>query len=449
MPAIAPRSLGRGTAFQFSCCSHLSTPNSNMAHLGLLCPAEIGHLNTMLPLGQELQRRGHRVTFFGIIDAKSKVLAAGLEFRSIGATQFPAGSSEKLFEELGKLSGLAALRYTLDWIEKSALIFLDEGPSVLTDAGIDALLVDQIAPEGGLVADFLDLPFVTICSALPFNQEPTIPPFFTTWSYNPAWWAVLRNQLAYELTNPFGKSMQTLRMNYRKLWKLPPETSPDSQLAVLSHQPAEFEYPRQNLPAYFHFTGPYHNQHSRKPVDFPWDKLNGKPLIYASMGTLQNRLTDVFQTIATACLGLDAQLVISLGGASIDSLPALPGNPLVVSYAPQLALLERASLAITHAGMNTALECLTAGVPMVAIPVTNDQPGIAARIAWIGAGEIVPLTKLTNNRLQSALKLVLDRSSYREHALRLKQAIAASGGVSRAANIIEQAISTRKPVCDR
>jgi zeaxanthin glucosyltransferase len=417
-----------------------------MAHLGLLCPAETGHLNTMLPLGQELQRRGHRVTFFGIIDAESKVLAAGIEFRSIGATQFPAGASDRLFEELGKLSGVAALRYTLNWIEKSALIFLDEGPQVLTDVGIDALLVDQIAPEGGLVADFLDLPFVTICSALPFNQEPSIPPFFTTWIYNRSWWAVLRNRVVYKLTNPFGKSMQTLRSNYRKLWKLPPEISADSQLAVLSHQPAEFEYPRQDLPNYFHFTGPYHNVNSRKSVDFPWDELTGKPLIYASMGTLQNQLTDVFETIASACIDLDAQLVISLGGASIESLPELPGNPLVVSYAPQLALLERASVAITHAGMNTALECLTYGVPMVAIPVTNDQPGVAARIAWIGAGEIVPLSRLTATTLKATLKLLLTQESYRQNALRLKQAIADSGGVSRAADIIEQAISTRKPV---
>ncbi len=417
-----------------------------MAHIGLVCPAETGHLNTMLPLGQKLQQRGHRTTFFGIVDARSKVLAAGLEFSSIGEAQFPVGSSDRLFAEIGKLSGFAALQYTMDWIEKSALMFLQEAPAALADAGVDALLVDQIAPEGGLVADFLDIPFVTICSALPFNQESTIPPFFTTWQYNRAWWAVLRNQLVYQLTNPFGKSMQTLRSNYRKLWKLPPEISPDSQLAVLSHQPAEFEYPRQNLPDYFHFTGPYHNQTSRKPVDFPWDKLTDKPLIYASMGTLQNQLTDVFQAIATACVGLDAQLVISLGGASIESLPELAGDPLVVGYAPQLALLERAAVAITHAGMNTALECLTYGVPMVAIPVTNDQPGIAARVAWTGAGEIVPLAKLTPSRLKVMLEKVLSGDSYRQNALRLKAAIAASGGVALAADIIEEAISTRKPV---
>jgi zeaxanthin glucosyltransferase len=83
------------------------------------------------------------------------------------------------------------------------------------------------------------------------------------------------------------------------------------------------------------------------------------------MGTIQNRLLEVFSTIASACEGLDAQLVIDLGGgAAPESLPKLPGNPIVVGYAPQLELLQKATLTITHAGMNTTLESLINGVPM-------------------------------------------------------------------------------------
>jgi zeaxanthin glucosyltransferase len=417
-----------------------------MVHLGLLCPAETGHLNTMLPLGQAMQRRGYRVTFFGILDAQTKVLAAGLEFQAIGEQEFPVGVSDRLFAELGKLSGIAALRYTLKWIEQSAIVFLEEGPAALKAAQIDALLVDQISAEGGTVAELLDIPFITICSALLFNQEPAIPPLFTTWRYHPVWWAIWRNQAIYQFTSLVGQSLQKRRHHYRQIWQLPPETSTDSPLAILTQQPAEFEYPRHALPAHFHFTGPYHNASSRRPVDFPWEQLTGQPLIYASMGTLQNQLTDVFQSIATACVGLDAQLVISLGGSPVESLPPLPGNPLVVSYAPQLAILEKAAVVITHAGMNTALECLTYGVPMVAIPVTNDQPGVASRIAWTGAGEIVPLNKLTAARLESKLRLVLSQDGYRQQAQRIQRSIAQSGGVERAADIIEQAIATRQTV---
>lgn len=87
-------------------------------------------------------------------------------------------------------------------------------------------------------------------------------------------------------------------------------------------------------------------------VEFPFDKLNGKPLIYASMGTLQNRLQYVFEYIAEACAELEAQLVISLGGSAVpETLPKLHGTPLVVKFAPQLELLQKASLVITHAGL--------------------------------------------------------------------------------------------------
>ena len=75
------------------------------------------------------------------------------------------------------------------------------------------------------------------------------------------------------------------------------------------------------------------------------------------MGTLQNRLGHVFHAIAEACRGLDTDLVISLGGGSEpERLGKLPGDPIVVGFAPQLELLARARLTITHAGMNTALE---------------------------------------------------------------------------------------------
>ena len=170
-------------------------------------------------------------------------------------------------------------------------------------------------------------------------------------------------------------------------------------------------------------------------------------MIYASLGTIQNQLLGAFKTIAAACEGLGVQLVIALGGGSNpEDLPALPGNPLVVGFAPQLELLQRATLTITHAGLNTALESLANGVPMVAIPIANDQPGVATRIAWTGTGEVVPLKHLTVGKLRTAVKKVLREESYKENAVRMQKAIAASGGVKRAADIVEQVIETGGPV---
>jgi MGT family glycosyltransferase len=282
------------------------------------------------------------------------------------------------------------------------------------------------------------------------NQENGVPPCLTTWSYNPTWWARLRNQAGYALFDRIKQPIRKVVSEYRQKWNLPPVIYSEDQyskLAQLSQQPAEFEFPRQHLPSCFHFTGPYHNPASREPVAFPFEKLTGQPLIYASMGTIQNRLLEIFQNIAESCNGLDAQLVISLGGStSPESLPELPGKPLVVGYAPQLEILQKASLTITHAGLNTTLESLSNGVPMVAIPITNDQPGVAARIAWTGTGEFVPLSSLSAPKLRTAVQRVLTQDSYKKNASQLQEAIRRAGGVSRAADIIGQVISTGKPV---
>ena len=420
-----------------------------MTHFGILCPASTGHLNTMIPLGSELLRRGHRVTVFNFVDAQATTLASGLEFQPLGADEFPAGASAEGLAQMGKLSGLTALRYTIKLITQGSDILLSQAPAILKKAGVEALLVDQVSLEGGTIADFLNIPYITICSALMLNREPNIPPIVTTWQYSPTWKGRLRNQIGYQLFNLLTKPIRETIAESRLQWKLPLYSHPNdhySKLAQISQQPAKFEFPRQNLPAYFHFTGPFHNPATRKSVSFPFEKLTGKPLIYASMGTILNH-SEVFQTLASSCEGLDAQLVISLGGgATPEPLPPLPGNPIVAGYAPQLELLQKATLTITHAGMNTTLESLSNGVPMVAIPVMNDGPGVAARIAYTGVGEVVPLKELSVSKVRSAIVKVLTQESYKQRAIEMQEAIGRSGGVKRAADIIEQAVLTRKPV---
>jgi UDP-glucoronosyl and UDP-glucosyl transferase len=79
------------------------------------------------------------------------------------------------------------------------------------------------------------------------------------------------------------------------------------------------------------------------------------------------------------------QVVLSVGrNVNPGDLERIPPNTIVVRIAPQIELLKRAALCITHAGLNTALEALAQGVPMAAIPIGYDQPGVAARIAYHG-----------------------------------------------------------------
>jgi zeaxanthin glucosyltransferase len=100
-------------------------------------------------------------------------------------------------------------------------------------------------------------------------------------------------------------------------------------------------------------------------------------------------------------------------------------------------VLARATLAVTHAGLNTVLDALSFGVPMLAVPIAFDQPGVAARIVHAGAGERLSHATLTVAKVKAALERLLSTPSYRQRAGMLGEEIARAGGASRAADIIE------------
>jgi zeaxanthin glucosyltransferase len=171
--------------------------------------------------------------------------------------------------------------------------------------------------------------------------------------------------------------------------------------------------------------------------------LTGEPLIYASMGTLMNGLADVYRTIAAATAKQKGvQLVLSIGDQlDPERIGPIPGNTILVQCAPQLELLKRASVCITHGGLNTVLESLAQGVPQVAIPVTVDQPGVAARIAEKKTGLYVPLKELSESRLSLLLDQVLNDSTYRHNARYFQKVIAETDGLSKAADLLERAFT--------
>jgi MGT family glycosyltransferase len=161
------------------------------------------------------------------------------------------------------------------------------------------------------------------------------------------------------------------------------------------------------------------------------------------MGTIVNGRPDVFRTIAAALSkhkGL--QLVLSVGDrVDPEQIGPAPNNAIIVKRAPQLELLKRTSVCITHAGLNTVLESLAQGVPQVAIPVTADQPAVAARIAAKQTGVVTSLDKLTADHLSILLNEVLNNPTYRDNAHKLQKAIAKVNGLSVAADLVEESLS--------
>jgi MGT family glycosyltransferase len=316
--------------------------------------------------------------------------------------------------------------------------------------------MDQIAVAGGTAAERAGLPFVSVCTATPWNEDPSLPPPFTHWPYAEGRRAQWRNRLGYACWHWFLRPAMKQINRYRRKWSLPEYARIDdtfSPLAQISQLFRELDFPRTNLPSVFHYVGSLAASRPSANGPFPWERLNGRPLILASLGTIAEPVNvPVFRKILDACAPLDAQLVLGLGNwtdpkdALHSILGKIPDNAIVAGFAPQLALLDRAALMITHAGMNSTLEAVSRGVPMVAMARSADQPGNSTRIEYAGAGVRASFHRSTANQLRATIQHALKNDDLRTRSKELQQAMLAAGGVNRAADIAEQALTTRRPV---
>jgi zeaxanthin glucosyltransferase len=418
-------------------------------HVALVCPEMHGHLNPMSTLGAALDRRGHRVTVVGFPLAERTALRCGLGFRPIGVKEYADGEIDRGTAKLAEMSGLAAVKLTIALLRRVAEISLRDLPDAMRAEHIDAVVTDQVSPAGGCAADLLGLPFAVACNALAMYQEPVIPPAVTAWRYHPGPLARLRNRLGYWALNaafrPFVESMN----DFRRAHNLPLRVigrDRDYALAHVAQQPAFFDYPRERLPPHVHFTAPWHAHGRDAEVAFPFDTLGDRPLVYASLGTMQNGLMGAFAAILEGCATLPVRVVLSLGRREATWDGPVPANAVVVPFAPQLELVKRATVVITHAGLNTTLETLAAGKPMLCLPVTNDQPGVAARVAWLGAGEVMPPKRATAERVRAAVERLLNESSFRQKAEECRDRMAKVDGPAVAAEVVERALTSGKRV---
>jgi zeaxanthin glucosyltransferase len=422
-----------------------------MAHFGIFCPPGKGHIHTMLSIVRKLQRSGHKFTYFQVADLEAYVTSTcpGVKFCRIGEETFPLGELQKSWQPGSKLSGIAALRFAAQRYPRYAEVFLREGCEAVAKSQVDMLLVDQVEVHGGSIAERLGIPFVSVASALPLNAEAGVPPCIVGWPYSHSSWAKARNIAAYRYLAWLTAPSRKLVNKYRVRWGLKPlplewtrREEAYSELAQISQLPACLDFPRKKLPRNFYPTGFIMEESTRGDIPFPWERLDGRPLIYASLGTEMNRQAEVFRIIAKACDGLKAQLVISLGRGQLEEaeLGPLLGNPIVVEYAPQDRLLKKTSVLITHGSLNTTLEAARYGVPMVIVPFAYDQPGVASRMAWHGIGEGMPLKRLSVRRLRESVIRVWNEPKYREKAQYFKTQLGARKGVDLACEVIERTL---------
>jgi zeaxanthin glucosyltransferase len=413
--------------------------------IGFISPAVPGHFNPMSALARQLQLRNHDVVMLSVPAAGARARAANLPFVFFGEKEFPVDKTAEVIRKLGSLKGEEGLQFTVDLIAARTAVKWRTLPKLLASTGIDALVLDNYEFYGEVVPMHLGMPYAILSNALHFDYSGHTPLCVYDWPHENTREAKKRNRKGVsKFTQMLMRSNAEVialaeKAGIKANWENP--SSLFSNRPWITQCPREFDFESSHWPQQFHYAGPFHDGKGRMEMTFPWDQLTGEPIVYASMGTVQTGNTNVFRAIAAAVSKhKGVQLVLSIGNIlSPEQIGPVPNNAIVVSNVPQLELLKRAAVCITHGGFNTVLEALTQGVPQIAIPVTNDQPGVAARIADKKTGKTTSLDTLDASKLSGLLDEVLNDPIYGENSRSMQKAIAKKSGLSVAAELLEQA----------
>src|SRR5215831_8917670 len=388
-----------------------------VAFLSLPVP---GHLNPMTALARTYQAHAHDVVFFSLPDVAPFVQAAQLPFVPCAEDAYPQGSLGKYLPQLSRLSGTEALGYTVNEMMKGYTESLFQSlPETLRRSGADAIVLDQYQPYVELIPKSLGMPYVHVSNALHVDYSGRSPLCF--YGKQPAGSGdTARNREDMERFRVLLEPTTAMARRYSRKAGLSIDwnnlNATVSSLLWVTQAPRDFDFDHAPDLPQFHYSGPWHDGYGRIPVEFPWERLTGKPIVYVSLGTLQNGVTETFRAIAASARTLKhLQFVLAIGNQiTPEQIGETPSNVLTVAYAPQIELLKRSALCITHAGLNTVLEALASGVPLLAIPITNDQPGVAARIAHRNVGIAISKDNLSSADLPDLITHAMEDSTLRE-----------------------------------
>ncbi len=370
----------------------------------VITPDYLSHTLPMLTIADAWQRRGHRVIVATGPAMAPVVRVAGMEYTelimsrgsnagvlSTRAAQDAEARSLGAFFEATREGMVPTLRYQAEQ-RATDLLWRPEQVArrvvnIVTDSNPSAVLLDHLAFSASIGLRSLHLPYGDVVlghpTALPVGDEIYGMPSAWPPAIGPC--AVDMASLratAEDVTTAFTRAYN------ETLLRLDPRSEPveDAFAAhgdlVLYDYPAELHGPIRTarLPRHA-FLGSAVRNETADPETVAWiARPDQRPLVLVSLGTFLSARTDVLTRIAGALRGVDVRVAMAIGNSDRAALGEIPADWLVRPSLPQVALLQHASVLITHAGNNSVTEALNFGVPMLALPFSTDQFDGAAAI---------------------------------------------------------------------
>jgi MGT family glycosyltransferase len=387
-----------------------------------------GHVNPTLPLVQELVRRGETVIYYVTEEFRQKIEAAGVDCRTYESlspsARFDFGSQDRSSPSLPKLANVM-----IDFCEKSLPFLLE---ATRQDAP-DYILHDFTCLWGKYVSQILDIPAIATIPQFPVNMKRRPDPYPGMYSdlfrmFLGGFPALLRFR---RVADRISQQYSVRRVG---IWDM-----------LANHEDLNIVFTSRYFQPYpadfddrFVFVGPSIAERD-ETLDFSLDFGSG-PLVYISLGTILNINAAFYQHCFKAFGGSEVRVVLSAGAdTDLASLGAIPENFIVRNYVPQLQILKRADLFITHGGMNSVSEGLWYGVPLVVIPQGSDQYLVAKRVETLKSGLALDKRRITPETLRQAADLVLSDEGIRANIRTIQDSFRQAGGFVRAADEIARA----------
>jgi zeaxanthin glucosyltransferase len=439
---------------------------------------EEGHSNGSFTLAKRLRERGHRVTYLGLMDASKLVMAEGFEFVPFAEDILPEGALRESAANRRHWwqRRLASERLFAEFLRRFSNGHLDQR---LLSTEPDVLLCDTCVWYVALRAVFLGIPTVNIATSLVSHPNPYIPPIVYSRIPKSSWmgrmqvradWLWLRFQfvftkrLASILLGRFRSPsrMHHLMDEFLKLARRSgiackenrsyrfSEIGPRMVLPEIVLPPNSFDFPHTSGIGR-RYLGDFVDLNRKEDASLLDELDPQKPLLYCSLGSAARYYPHsghFFRTVvAASALRKDWQWVLSVGSQEVDRLSDmrsdlesnLASNIAIVKWAPQLSILQRAAVMVTHGGMNSIMECIHFRVPMVIVPGLRDQPGNMARAVHHGIALTAGMKDITPERLVKLIENAMHNADIRQALTRMKDRIAAESGMEAAVELIEAA----------
>jgi MGT family glycosyltransferase len=394
-----------------------------MSKIIYLTPPAHGHINPTLPVMRELVQRGDQVICYNTAEFRPQIEQTGATFRAYPAMDMTAAEISRLLED-GNLANMTGL--ILRTTEQLLPFMLEE----LAREQPDLVIFDAIALWGKMAATQLRLRAAASIGLFVMDERQMKP-------------GDLLRMLGLVLPQLPGilAGRRRLSQRYGTVYPSINPLFPMRDRLNIVYTARDLQPDTPIVDETFRFVGPSLDlrNHSR---DFPFEALGQQPVVYISLGTIHSTHTAFYRTCFEAFADHPAQFVVSVGKqTNIQELGPIPENFVVRASVPQLEILQRTDIFITHAGMNSVHEGLYYGVPLVLIPHQFEQLLNARCVAARGAGYIIDdqvrRKPITAGALRQALAAVSSEPRYREAAQEMQRSLRATGGYRQAADEIQ------------